>query len=945
MKAMLGVLRSFIKDERWDEVVVALSQQPLLEELPLEAVLAGYKANTKLANASSAEYWLDRALALSPSNSTLQRDKGVFHQKRQEWLEASRYFENASCLRPDVASYHGSLGVARYQLGKYQEAAESFRTALSIDEKNRGWWIRLARSLVHLNDLHDAADAYARALDLQDDASTRSARDELLRQIRSGSRAASSAYYDAVFSDSAEYQKPANASEYAPVWAQIIELLRENKAGSILDLGCGPGQFAEFLAVHLPDVRYTGLDFSSVAVSRARQRCPNFLFEKRELPLSGFGGLPEFDTVVCTEVLEHVESDREILSSLPNGTHIVATVPNFDSFGHIRLFLTEDEVRERYGRLFDDLLIRGIPLSPQNTLWLIHGRRSGLAIDDQPSMTVRNTAGLIDPATNAIESVLWSDGTRYVEDFLPLFGLPFVPVVESMGLNEPHVALRHDVDWSIENAFAMANVEHQLGIRSTYYLLHPDGDINRDNYFGHVDGDQLVISPALFEWAARLLDLGHEIGLHNDLITLALATRRQPGEFLEQIVEAFTRRGIPVVGSVAHGSIRCRESGYLNFQLFEELQNLRVADDYRESLEIFDHFADPFVTRDGYTVSKHSLRMADFGLKYEANFVPWEIYVSDSSARWSVSRRLEALSSFEKFEPRERMAEELSKLMYQKPPRAVVQCLVHPCHWNVVVNARQNMLPVIRKRRNQIFAAKRRSSMLERLSSFENVPLARASERFATYDQEYGTKSQLFGVATTVGRFINELLCDVAADCSNILEVGCGQGDFIASVFSRLKSANPHKKICALGVDGSPAAIVTCAGRYPELEWVADELEHFLEIHDETLFDEDGVPRRYDLILDKTGATFIEDFDEAQRYFSRVEALLNPGGLYVYVASKNFYETKLRAKNYVNWPKDWLVLASDVLEPLLVDDDASTELRGYYKRVFVKRKVVDFSER
>ena len=44
--------------------------------------------------------------------------------------------------------------------------------------------------------------------------------------MRSGSRAASSAYYDAVFADSPKYAQDAEASEYLPAWLAIAALGR-----------------------------------------------------------------------------------------------------------------------------------------------------------------------------------------------------------------------------------------------------------------------------------------------------------------------------------------------------------------------------------------------------------------------------------------------------------------------------------------------------------------------------------------------------------------------------------------------------------------------------------------------------------------------------------------------------------------------------------------------
>jgi trans-aconitate methyltransferase len=935
MTMPLPSLPELLKASRWSEVLAQVERAESAGAVTAEAATAAYRAHLALGDAPAAEAWLDRALALSKNNTTLLHAKGVLHQKRREWLKAASLFERAASLRPDAATYHGSLGVAMLELGEHGRAMEALQRGLSIDATRRAWWIRLARSQLHLGHRHDALRAFDKALALQDDASVRSARDELLRQIRDGSRTASAAYYDAVFTDSPKYQQPGQSSSYLPAWQLIAKALQDAGTTSILDLGCGPGQFAEFIASQLPRMQYTGLDFSAVAIAQARSRCPQFLFEKRELPISQFEGLPAFDMVVCTEVLEHVERDIEILAALPTGVPIIASVPSFDSFGHVRLFRTEAEVTERYGAWIGGLQVRAIALSEQSTLWLMQGVRSDKALAADETGPA-GQAGFIDLGAHAVDCVLWTDGSRYVQDFLPQFGLPFVTVAESVGLQEPHVAMRHDVDHSIENAWAMACIERQLGIRSSYYLLHPDGDITHGNYFGRVEGDRLVIDPTLFDWAARLIDLGHEVGLHNDLISLALATRRQPGEFLEQIVEAFTRRGIALRGSVAHRSRTCRDLAYLNYQIFSELQQSEVAVDYRDSPELLAHATEPEVRRDGHAVRKFMSRMADFGLQYEANFVPRELYVSDSSARWSLWHGAE-LTRFERAAPRVGMAASLAALLRAKKPHTAVQCLVHACHWSVLVQPRKSLLPGHFKQRNEQLAELRRASIVERLQAFDNVLLARASTRFDQYDQEYGSKLQKYKVGSTVASFISRLLAGPAATCTRVMEIGCGQGDFVASVHRQLLARHAPDRVRSLGVDGSPAAVLACAGRYPDIDWVADELEHFLEVHDELVHDDDGRALRHDLVLDKTGAIFIRRYAEARNFFSSLERLLRPGGLYVYVASRNYYENELRKKNFVDWPHDWLALAAETFEVVGSDDDNLPELRGYYKRVFRKR--------
>ena len=68
---------------------------------------------------------------------------------------------------------------------------------------------------------------------------------------------------------------------------------------------------------------------------------------------------------------------------------------------------------------------------------------------------------------------------------------------------ERYVVLRHDVDFSLENALPLASIEAELGIRATYLVL-PHGPYN-------------LLGPPSFGLLRRILDLGHHLGLHYDL--------------------------------------------------------------------------------------------------------------------------------------------------------------------------------------------------------------------------------------------------------------------------------------------------------------------------------------------------------------------------------------------------------------------------------------------
>ncbi len=76
--------------------------------------------------------------------------------------------------------------------------------------------------------------------------------------------------------------------------------------------------------------------------------------------------------------------------------------------------------------------------------------------------------------------------------------------VQEMPIDERFVILRHDVDYSTDAAIAMAEEEASRGVRATYFLL-----LNGFYYN--------LLEAAHAHVAARLVELGHEVGLHYDV--------------------------------------------------------------------------------------------------------------------------------------------------------------------------------------------------------------------------------------------------------------------------------------------------------------------------------------------------------------------------------------------------------------------------------------------
>jgi hypothetical protein len=97
---------------------------------------------------------------------------------------------------------------------------------------------------------------------------------------------------------------------------------------------------------------YVGLDFSHECIRMARLECPEFEFVCGDALTSELFDTLEYDVVVATEFLEHVEEDLALMNRIRPGTRLYASVPNFSDPAHIRYFRSKDEVYARYSSGF-----------------------------------------------------------------------------------------------------------------------------------------------------------------------------------------------------------------------------------------------------------------------------------------------------------------------------------------------------------------------------------------------------------------------------------------------------------------------------------------------------------------------------------------------------------------------------------------------------------------
>jgi hypothetical protein len=84
-------------------------------------------------------------------------------------------------------------------------------------------------------------------------------------------------WYDKKFSRTSTYQASYQDSPYYFLWSLIVDRLRRDGAGRVLEIGCGGGQLAAFLLEHKIE-RYVPMEFSPKASEYAREAAPGGLF-------------------------------------------------------------------------------------------------------------------------------------------------------------------------------------------------------------------------------------------------------------------------------------------------------------------------------------------------------------------------------------------------------------------------------------------------------------------------------------------------------------------------------------------------------------------------------------------------------------------------------------------------------------------------------------------
>ena len=164
-------------------------------------------------------------------------------------------------------------------------------------------------------------------------------------------KAQNAKYYNKQFEKHKKYSTPYKKVKYYKMWCKAYGWVKkyEDKfyPRSIIELGCGTGQFAHLL--YDKKIRqYIGYDFSDVAIGKARKFSP---MDFRTADIYGVN-ISVDNLIICLETLEHID-DTALLMRIPAGANMIISVPNFDNPAHVRYFKNMEAVKNRYKKMID----------------------------------------------------------------------------------------------------------------------------------------------------------------------------------------------------------------------------------------------------------------------------------------------------------------------------------------------------------------------------------------------------------------------------------------------------------------------------------------------------------------------------------------------------------------------------------------------------------------
>lgn len=125
---------------------------------------------------------------------------------------------------------------------------------------------------------------------------------------------------------------------YTPYILKQIQKVNTDKSNSVLDVGCGIGQYFPYLKGKI-----TGIDFDKKNVQRAKQSYADTKVFHWDLTKRPLPGSSTYDIVLCLEVIEHMKSKDALMlvTDLEKKAkdYLFISTPNINNFTSLLRFV------------------------------------------------------------------------------------------------------------------------------------------------------------------------------------------------------------------------------------------------------------------------------------------------------------------------------------------------------------------------------------------------------------------------------------------------------------------------------------------------------------------------------------------------------------------------------------------------------------------------------
>lgn len=128
---------------------------------------------------------------------------------------------------------------------------------------------------------------------------------------------------------------------------QLLPLIPINTK-KLLEIGCGGGHLIQKVFSNNPDIKIMGVDKSKEATDTTKEKCKEAEIITADISTYDFGER-KFDTIICTEVLEHIENYGLVIKKmeklLEKGGTLILSFPNERNIMIGRFFLGRKPIK------------------------------------------------------------------------------------------------------------------------------------------------------------------------------------------------------------------------------------------------------------------------------------------------------------------------------------------------------------------------------------------------------------------------------------------------------------------------------------------------------------------------------------------------------------------------------------------------------------------------